>query len=246
MIFRYYSSMDAIPVCPNPEASLPLPATGAKPAAVAHAPTLIAAAAGSSGGAVRVWYPDKGAHLKTWARAAVAVALLVSPLAFLTLLPSFFTSLYGLLLVMVFWPLIAGFATLCPPWALRKSSLWRPCYVSTDDTGMAVNSLSGNLTIRWDDIVGCFHKNMIVEDLFVLFTHTHGPVPIELWGFRPSESRELTALITRRANLTIPAGSRNPLWPLSWCSVRPGYKILPPGRIGQVKQAALPPAAGSR
>lgn len=234
--------MEPIPVNPNPEGDLRIPLEQVKPAAAAHAPTLMAAGEGSSGGPVRVWYPDKRQHLKTYARTALVVGLIVTPLTFLTLLPPLLVILYGLLLLILLVPFMASFLTLCPPLALRKSSLWHPCYVSADDSGMAVNSLSGNLTILWDDIVGCFHKNMIVEDLFILYTQSHGPVPIELWGFAPAQSRELTSLIASRAKLLPPIGSRNPFWPLSWCSVRSGCKILPFGRITETDNPALPPA----
>ena len=220
----------------------PAPAASALEYEEAHrrAPTLMSGVGLEAGSGVRIWRADTRQHLKTYLRIAGVTLLLAAPLPFLAVIPIGFILVYTLMLIAAAACAGGLLLTLIPLRALEKSRLWRLCYIATDDTGIAVNTFSGSLTLRWDEILGYFEKDIILERLFVLYTSSHDQVPIELWGFSPSDQKELISLIKAKAQLLDP--TRRTLNPLSWCHMRQGCKILPGGRWATSSSKSVLPA----
>ncbi|MDQ2732634.1 MAG: hypothetical protein M3Y56_13330, partial [Armatimonadota bacterium] len=108
------------------------------PEAYQRSPTLMAGSTPGGGGAVRVWSPSRRLlWIGTISSALGGIALLAL---------MFWTHVFGFIYSDV---ILFGSVLFC----IR--ALLRPCYITTDESGIAITTPRGSRCFRWSDIERC-------------------------------------------------------------------------------------------
>lgn len=150
------------------------------PVSYQRAPTLMAGVTAGAQGAVRVWAPDKRLILGFLCRCLAQFGLAAGGIVYLTQWK------LGGAAAVAFLPK-AALALLIP--AVR--TLFRPCYVTTDDAGIGITTWRGSRALRWQEVGAC----TILDSRLDLHTMAGACVSINLLGYPWESRRELESVI---------------------------------------------------
>lgn len=184
------NGMDIVPRQPQPEGA------GAMDA-FQRSPTLLAGAIAGRGGQVQVWGPDARVRRRTmWALAIGIPVFWIGPI------------ILKIMMGLVVHPdFMLAFVPICCLLPALIAILRRPGYVTTDDTGMGLNTWTGSRAVRWSEVEGLEWNNAQPE----LKIANSAPIFFNLVGYPDGMPEQLRSLIVERAMLH-PTGARQLSW----------------------------------
>lgn len=176
----------ALPVAARP---VSVEAISTLPEAYSRSPTLMAGERAGSQGEVRVWAPERALLMRRVFRSVVFSSIWMCIFAYTIYHPSWWFFEIGILIFgRLFWDL---------------ASLGRPCYVTTDNAGIAITTWRGTRALRWDEIVSVEYVNSPIRFFLPRSLRLRAPkrLVIRLPGFSHKHEIQLLRAITARARL---------------------------------------------
>ena len=155
-----------------------------------------------------------------------------------------------LLTVLPFW-LAISIALLCSVAAASSAfycvnalmalpALWKPCYITADDTGVGITSWFGSRATRWDDIIASTRYDILYHQ--ILYTRSGMPLLLNTCGYPKAVIDEVGEVVKERSRLVRRDQTwwRHALYGRSYSGYfREGYHMVFPDSL--VKDRPLPP-----